>query len=253
MLLEVLRADACHVHEAEILVSVAIHVFSDVEVLCKGLRHESAVRAVIEADFFERRVERGMSAVVRPVCVDDFELCQGRVSALIARIIFLHEFYIFRAHRKAHLFSVVFEIRFSHRPEAFYHRDVFRHGRLHLQILRLFIRSDLRVYRIHAVFLYRFEVCITDVSLRHYHSCKFYSRICFSVHELDTLRRRICSLVVLARQIFHCEKNSRTQIHRHRLFIHDIYGRFCKYCKFSRFISSVIYAVHIVTVQDPYS
>ena len=60
----------------------SVHVFSHCHVFCKGFADDLPVRGVVEADVFEGRIKRCMSAVIGPVCIDDFQFCQGRVAVL---------------------------------------------------------------------------------------------------------------------------------------------------------------------------
>ena len=137
--LEIFRSDTCHVHQTQILISVAVNILSHIQILGKGMGNQASVRTVLKPHLFECSVECGMSAVIRPVCVDDLELCQRRIPVFILHVICLYSLYISRAHRKAHILSVLLESFRAEFPESVYNSHVLRSCRLHFQILRLFL------------------------------------------------------------------------------------------------------------------
>ena len=153
MFLEIFCSDAGHIHEAQVLVPFSVHVFSHCHVFCKGFADDLPVRGVVEADVFEGRIKRCMSAVIGPVCIDDFQFCQGRVAVLRISIILLNEFNIFRTHGKSHFPAIAFQLLRRVIAEAFDGGYVLRDSHFHVEGFRLFIFCDLRIYRIDAVVL----------------------------------------------------------------------------------------------------
>ena len=81
------------------------------------------VRGVVEADVFEGRIKRRMSAVIGPVCIDDFQFCQGRVAVLRISIILLNKFNIFRTHGKSHFPAIAFQLLDVYKRQAFMKRS----------------------------------------------------------------------------------------------------------------------------------
>ena len=90
---------------------------------------------------------------------------------------------------------------------------------------------------------------LLDIAGERYYSCK--SHRCFRarVYELDALRCRICSLVILARQKFSRKKNRYRTLGK-LLVTHYIYGRLCKH-RASRLLICVLrYSLNIVSVDN---
>jgi len=120
--LQVFRADGAHVHQADGL-PVAAKLLTDGQVLVECLLHD----LVVDFDVVEYGAERGMTAVVRPIRVDDFDF-GNRGIALLADEILLAELQVGKIHRKAAVLQEGGEAGFVKVDEALEYLDRRRLG-----------------------------------------------------------------------------------------------------------------------------
>ena len=187
VLLQVFGADAGHIHEAQVLVSVSVYVLSHGHVFCKGFADDLPVRGIVEADVFEGRVKGGVSAVIGPVGVDYFQFCQGRIAVLRVFVISLDKLNVFRTHGESHFPAVAFQLLRRVVAEAFDDGYIFRNCHLHIQRFRLFVCCDLGVYRVDAVALDLLKLSFFQLAFQHDDAREFYHRLHIALHEADTL------------------------------------------------------------------
>ena len=118
-----------NVHEAGIFIRPALIEFVE-KVVIEGVRLLHAGIAALYLHVGYLRRESRVAAVVRPVCIDNFELRFGRVALFGSKIV-AHENEVFDRHGKAHLFVVYGNLLVAHGGEALNRFDV---GRLHVLV-----------------------------------------------------------------------------------------------------------------------
>ena len=94
LLLQVSGTDGAHIHQAETAV-LAVQVLSEGQIPVEGL----ADYLVVDFDIGQVGAERGVAAMIGPICVDYFQLGQGRVPVLLP-VVVLTEADIVQIHRQ---------------------------------------------------------------------------------------------------------------------------------------------------------
>ena len=246
--LEVFGSDASHVHEAHIFFPVSINLFSHIHIFFKGFADNRSVRAILKFHLCQLGIESRMAAVVRPVSVDDLQFCQSRIPLFFIFEILLNHADIPFTHGKFHVFAKALQSLFIQLCKSVHDFYIFRNHCFHIQGLRLFIFRDLRIHRVHTIVLDFLLLLRRYIPFQNNHPREPDRSFRFRVHQFDALSRRIRSLVVLSRQIFHRKKSCRTQVIRHLFVISRINRWFCKHRVFRSLVGRVINSVNVVAV-----
>ena len=152
----------------------------------------------------------GMSAVVRPISVDNFEFRFARVT-LFTRKIISHELEVRYAHCKAFFGVILSDLLVAHSNEAVYSR----HGELQVDLTDERIRQNhialSRLYGVDEVLLDSGYLAIR-APLDSVDFSALDERSRTHRQQLHALHSAVCSLVVLSRQILYHEDGITRQI-----------------------------------------
>ena len=245
-----LGADDGDVHERDravcILAVERVSVFLVLAVSCRQCRREVAV---LDRDIVDGRRERRVAAVIRPVRVDDAQLRDRRRAVFRVAEVLLAELEVLKAHGKAARIHERMELVFAHRVERSQHLDIGRLFRDHVERLRLFKRRLAALDGIDAVILDLLQRLVIDCSRQHDDACRGDLRTLLLRDELDALRRRVCRLVVLARQVLDGKHAGILECWQ-RLFIDFVNRCFRKDDKLDLLVLLIAEALDVVAVDD---
>ena len=203
-LLQLTHSRQRQIHQADELVLPSREkLLSGIQIALIGLFDGLAVIAVLKFHILQLCGEGGMTAVVRPVCIQHPDLRHGRIPVLLSRKIILYMLKIPEGHRQSKGIVQRLQLRF---------RKV-RKAVQHLYVLRLFVNSFQRIRLHHARFpgIHRVDAVGFDLSefLIGKASCdqiggrRADDGIFLLVQKFHTLHCGIRPLVELSRQIFH--------------------------------------------------
>ena len=195
-----LHPDHGKIHQRHIALFIRVECLAVVRVLLIRLHDRQGEKAILDGHRVDRRGKRRMTAVIRPIRVDDAQLRDRRRAALRRAEVLLHKSEILLAHGKA--VGSVKTCQFFARKcvELRQHLHIPRHRRLHRERCR---RGKRRLTALHAVD----EICldlfndqIADPADEHNDTCRAHRGTLPLRHELHTLRGRRSRRVELPRQ-----------------------------------------------------
>ena len=242
----------CHksqIHQADKFVITAfVHVLMGIQIFFVCFFDWSLIVAFIKLHAGKLCGECGMTAVVRPVCIQNTDLCHRRITFLFFVKIILDVLEILECHGKVQRIVQFFQISLSHILESVKYLHILRIREYSYQCLR-FLKSCLtRVYRVDAVMFDRLKLCVCHSSFNYISSCGADDRCRILIQELYTLYSGVCSLVKLSREEFY-GKYTCALCHIKFLKIQIIYRRLCKYglAGFLKYFIGDI--LHVITDQ----
>ena len=204
---------------------------------------------VVNSNVLQMRREGRMTAVVRPVCINDTDLGDRRITFLLITEVCLQEGQIIHVHGKTQIFKQSFSACFIESDKAVY--------RIHVIGLRIFCTQCLRqlqrgfscLYGVDHVVLDRGNIFFAEITVQGIDTRKGYQRTFTLAQQLNALGRRVCTLIKLSRLCFHPEDNIGIL---HLSFIrNDIQLRLREDCMLSICKQFFIDALNIIPVQDP--
>ncbi len=251
--LELLHAHGRKIHQAHIFViSSLVEFLSRVEIAQVGGFDDISVIAVLEFHVAQLGGESGVTAVIRPVGVENTDLGDRRVSVLCSGKIFLNEQKVIKSHGEAERAVQIRELVFLHGGKTGEYLDVIRLGIVRLQRLRLFHAGLAGVDGVDAVLLDPVELFVRDIAEQNVGLCRADHGILILIEKLDALHGAVRSLVELAGKGFNAE-HAAVLRDLNRLMVENINGRLGKNCPargFKNFIGDIL---HIVSDQFPNS
>ena len=194
VLLEPLRADGAHVHEAHGL-GVAAQLVAQLEIALEG----GLDGGIVDVDLVQLGAEGGVAAVVGPVGVDHFDLGDGGLAALLAEV-FLAEFEVGQIHGQTALVDEALAGFGVHLVETGDGLDLAGHRHLGLQGFLGFQAGFAGLDRVDHVALDGVRVGVGQVALERVHLGGADRRAFALGDELDAFGGGIGPLVELAGQ-----------------------------------------------------
>ena len=196
-----LHADDSDVHQCHIaLLAVPIEQLAVIHVGLIGLKNRHGKEAVFDIHGVDCRGKRRVTAVIRPVGVDDTQLRDRRGTVLRIAEILLHKCEIFLAHRKTVLLVKAFELTARELIELRENLHVHRQHNARLKCRR---RGKRGLAALHFIDQIGFDLLIDtiiELSDQYNHARRTHIGALPLRHELHALRRRSCRRVKLPRQ-----------------------------------------------------
>ena len=250
LLAQRLGADDGDVHQRDRAVRrLAVERIAVFLVLAVGSRQCWGEVAILDCDIVDGRRERRVTAVVRPVRVNDAQLRDSRRAVFRIAEVFLAELEVLEAHREAARIHERMQLFFAHRIERGQHLDIGRLCRDHVERLRFRERGLAALDRIDAVVLDLLQRLIVDFSRQDDDACRRDLRALLLRDELDALRCGVCRLVVLARQVLDSKHAGILKCWQ-RLFIDFVNRRLRKDDELDLLVLLIAEALDIVAVDD---
>ena len=197
VLLEPLRTDRAHVHEAHGFL-VAAELMAHRHVLVEGGLHHG----VVDFNGVELGAESGVAAVVGPIRVDHLDLGDGGISLLTLEIL-AYEPQIGLVHCQAPIGDELGKLCIVHFAEAIEHFDRLGGGGIGGERLSGLQPGFAGLHRIDHVLFDRGEVVVAQLAIEHIHAGRAHGRSFALADELDAFACGIRALVELAGQRFH--------------------------------------------------
>ena len=195
-----LHPDHSEIHQRHIALFIRVECLAVVRVLLIRLHDRQGEKAILDGHRVDRRGKRRMTAVIRPIRVDDAQLRDRRCAALRRAEVLLHKSEILLAHGKTVGSVKTCQLLTRKCVELRQHLHIPRHRRLHLERCR---RSERRLAALHAVD----EICldlfndqVADPADEHDDACRAHRGTLPLRHELHALRSRRSRRVELPRQ-----------------------------------------------------
>ena len=253
VLLELLCCKCSNVHEAYGLLGdpVAVNVFTNCKiiVICIPDLLGQLIIAV-ELNICKLGKERCVAAVVGPVCIENPDLGNCRLSSLLLEEI-LNELDILEAHCKTHGSSEVCERLIVHCIESFNHGNRCRNIVFVHESVRLICRSFTCLYGIDEESFDLSLILFSHITIEGDDPGALDEGAFLLGKELNALSSRVSSLVELAGKRFDNE-DIRSIAEIHCLIRHGIYRRFAENDVLCLLIFLVGYARDIIAVDNAY-
>ena len=161
-------------------------------------------KLVLKTHAVNRRQEGGVTAVVGPIGIYHFNFCDSGVS-LFASEVTLAELYVVKVHCKTHIRNEFFEsllVKLYKAVESFYARR----NRILDFYGFLFLKARLACFNgVYNVLFDFFKLSSRNFSVKHINLRTCYARLVTLGYELNTLSRRVCTLVKLTGKILGCK------------------------------------------------
>ncbi len=242
VLLEPLRADRAHIHQAHRLL-VAAEFVTDLKILVeRGLDG-----GIVDLHLVELRAERGVAAVVGPVGVDHLDLGDRRVAMLLGEVL-TAELQVGQIHGQIAVFDELFELRVAHGAESVDDLDLAGHRHLGLQRGLHIQRGFAGLDRVDHVMLDGFDIGFGKRSLQRVHLGGAHRRTLALGDQLDAFAGGIRALVELAGQVFHGEYGIGTEIRQVGGDV--VHLRFAEHGRRGLLEQLFADAFHVVTVDE---
>ncbi len=144
-----------HVHQCHDL-TAAMYFFTQTAICFICLLDLGRKLFSLDLHILQDRFKRRMAAMIRPICVQYFQLCQGQITLLFFLKIFLYMYKICQRHRQSLFFADLLKTGFFQHTEAFQNRN-----RLYVRIF--FQTKDMQIffthfYRVDQIVLHRFHI-----------------------------------------------------------------------------------------------
>ena len=206
VLLEPLRADRAHIHQAYRL-GVAAQLVTHLKILVeRGLDG-----GIVDRNLVELCAERGVTAMVGPVGVDHLDLGDRRVALLLGEML-AAELQVGQIHGETTVLDELLKLGVAHRTEAVDDLHLAWHRHLGLQRGLDIQRGFTGFHRIDHVMLDGLDVGFGKLAFQRIHLGGTNRRTLALGDQLDALAGGIRALVELAGQILHREHGVGTEI-----------------------------------------
>ena len=192
--LEILNCNSRKIHQAYRL--GAAEQLAGLDIVVKSILQYF----VLELHIVDDSAECRMPAVIGPVCVDHFELCDGRLPVLgISEVVPAHS-EVSLVHCKPHVLDVSAEHVVCHMCESDQSLDLLRDVVLLLKSLRLVKACFPCLNRVDHITLDSIDVGLAQIAVQSIDSCELDSRPLALRQDLDALLSRVSSLIELSRK-----------------------------------------------------
>ena len=206
VLLEPLRADRAHIHQAYRL-GVAAQLVTHLKILVeRGLDG-----GIVDRNLVKLRAERGVTAMVGPIRVDHLDLGDRRVALLLGEVL-TAELQVGQIHGETTVLDELLKLGVAHRTEAVDDFHLAWHRHLGLQRGLDIQRGFTGFHRIDHVMLDGLDIGFGKFAFQRIHLGGTNRRTLALGDQLDALAGGIRTLVELAGQILHREHGVGTEI-----------------------------------------
>ena len=137
------------------------------EIHLNGILQRLSHIAFLEVDLFQLCLECRVTAMIRPVRIENTDLRDGRISLLLVPIVLADEQEVLVCHGQIQRVVEYLKIIQRHGSEALEFSDICRFRIIRSQCFRLHLIGDAGVYRIDAVVLYFCIIFIGNITDDH--------------------------------------------------------------------------------------
>ena len=242
VLLEPLRADRAHIHQAYRL-GVAAQLVTHLKILVeRGLDG-----GIVDRNLVKLRAERGVTAVIGPIRIDHLDFGNRRVALLLGEML-AAELQVCQIHGQTAILDELFELGVAHGAETV--DDLHLAGHRHLGLERgLHVQRGLtRLHRVDHVMFDGLDVGFGQFAFQRIHLGGAHGRALALGDQLDALAGGIRALVELARQVFHGEHGRATEIGQ--IGGHVVHLRLAEHGRRGLGEQLLADAFHVVTVDE---
>ena len=242
VLLEPLRTDRAHIHQAHRL-GVAAQFVTHLKILVEcGLDG-----GIIDGDLVKLRAECGMSAMIGPVGVDYLDFGDGRIALLLGEVR-TAELQVGQIHGETTVGDEPLKLGVAHGAESVDDLHLARDRHLGLECGLGVQRSLTRFDRVDYVMLDGVDVFGGKIAFQRIHLGGAHGRALTLRNQLDAFAGGIGTLVELSRQIFHCEHGVRAKIRQIGGYV--VYLRLAEHGRCGLGEQFFADALHVVTVDE---
>ena len=192
--------------------------------------------------------ECGMTAVIRPVCINHFDFCDGRIS-VFALEIRLTYFDVVQIHCQTLICYKLCQCSFVHFAETVQCCHGSRNVIYHFQCICFCQSSFSGFHRVDNIFLDSFHIRVAQITVQQVNFRALYQRSVLFGNNLDTFCCGVCSLVELTGQKFHCEHFRAVLRDFCQQVIQLRFGKYRCFAVFKQFFVNVFYVVTIQKAQ----
>ena len=251
--LQLLGSEECKIHQAdELVASSGIESIAVSQILLKRILEGLLHVALAELNFFKLGLERRVTAVVGPVCVEYADLSDRGVALLLVLEIFADELEVRECHRKIQGIIQLLELSEIHGAEICKNLNILRLRIDSSECLRHGLIRLTGVDRIDSVLHELLKVLIGDLTDEHIGRRGMDTGILLLIQEADALLCGVRSLVKLARQVLDGKDAVRSLLLRELSFINIIYGRLREHSARSLLKCLICYIFYIIADKDPH-
>ena len=242
VLLEPLRADRAHIHQAHRL-GVAAQLVAHLKILVeRGLDG-----GIIDLDIVKLRAERGVTAVIGPIRVDHLDLGDRRVALLLGEVL-TAELQVGQIHGETTVLDELLKLGVAHRTEAVDDFHLAWHRHLGLQRGLDIQRGFTGFHRIDHVMLDGLDIGFGQFAFQRIHLGGTNRRTLALGDQLDALAGGIRTLIELAGQILHREHGVGTEIRQ--VGVDVVHLRLAEHGRRGLGEQLLADAFHVVTVDE---
>ena len=159
---------------------------------------------IFEFDAVDGCVECCMTAVIRPVCIDHFDFCDGRISVFAQEVVLAY-FDVVQIHCQTHVFHKFIQTSFVQFDEAFQCCYFCGDFVLNIQCFKCIQCCLSGFYGIDQEFFDFCYISVCQFAVQNIYFCRSDQGSVLFGNDLDTFCCGSCSLVKLTGQEFHCE------------------------------------------------
>ena len=189
-----------------------------------------------------------MTAVIGPVCINHFDFCDGRIS-VFALEISLTYFDVVQIHCQTLICYKLCQCSFVHFAETIQCCHGSRNVIYHFQCICFCQSSFSGFHRVDNIFLDSFHISVAQITVQQVNFRALYQRSVLFGNDLDTFCCRVCSLVELTGQKFHCEHFRAVLRDFCQQIIQLRFGKYRCFAVFKQFFVNVFYVVTIQKAQ----
>ena len=237
---EILNSNRCNIHKADGLSSAKL--LADADVLVIGLLKQ----LILELNVINNGQEGGVTAVIRPVCIDHTYLGDGRLASFRLKVI-LTEGDIVGVHSQAVLLDKLLEAFFVQRKEAVKGSYGSRDLIVSLEGLRLLESRLTRFNRVDDILLDLSNIIGRKVAVKGIHLCGTDDRSLKLRDDLDALSGTVSALIKLTGQKLNRKCSRTAQINITRCNIKLRLGEYRFYSVIEQVFGDIL---SIIAVED---
>ena len=251
LLPESLHADNSQVHQGNIPFLTCIQILAVSQVLLVGILNRLAVIPLLNIHQINGGSKGGMTAMVRPVGINNPDFGNGRLTLLSIPEILLAELQILKAHSKAAAIHELLQCCLIHLVKALQHLYISRCLELHVQGIRLFHGCLPALHGIDIIILNLLHSLGIHIAHQHHYTGGSNLRTLLLGNQLHALGSGVSSLVVLARQVLH-SKHSRIREARQLLLVDNVHRRLRENHGLYLSIFLVTQPLNVIAVEQAY-
>ena len=167
-----LHCHKCKIHQADkLIVTALIHVLMGIQIFFVCFFDRSLIITFIKLHAGKLCGESSMTAMIRPVGIQNTDLCHGRIAFLFIPEIILDMLEVLECHGEVQRSVQLLQISLSHILESVKNLHILRIREYCYQCFRLLKTCLTGIHRVDAVMFDRLKLCICNGSFNYISSC----------------------------------------------------------------------------------